>query len=413
MARVSRRAPSSLLAAALLLAAACRTTTLPAPAALPDPLGAPVAGPQLTAAQTEAARAAAGLAARGDLERARTRLAKLPAAHPERQLIELEARLVRGEPIADAAAALAASADGYAAAWSLATTALGRAGRIEEALVTARRALDLRRDAANLEAAARLESEVTARGVSEAARLLAAGDTAAAFARAHRTLELVPGAAEARLVAVRAALAAGETAKAVELLPALPDTPAGIELKGRVAEAIGQWELAVQLYESLPEEYAGRCALLVEARERVRLSLAPPHLARALAEPALSRRGLAAILAWEVPALAEKATGPVPVFEDVVGTAEARDIVVAVRSGVLTGDSIARRFGPKRTVTERELVAALGRLADRLGVPPPRWCAGADGEPGCLPRPATIDGEAAAALVRSLAGEGEGPCTHR
>jgi tetratricopeptide (TPR) repeat protein len=411
---LSRRARSSRFAAALLLlGAACRTAAPPSPAAVPDPLAPPLAGPPLTAAQQKAVRAAAGDAARGDVDRARRLAAKLPAGHPAGALVVLEARWVRGEDVAGDALALAASADGYGPAWELAAAALEKAGRDEEALAAGRRLAALRGDDASGRLAARLEAAVAERGAGEAAGLLGRGDAAAAFARALRTLELVPAADEVRVVAARAALASGQTQRAVELLPALPDTPAGLEVKGRVAEALGQWDLAEQLYERLPETFPGRCELLAGAREQARLALAPPYVARALAAPAVTRGGLAAILAWVVPELAEKASGPVPVFEDVVGLPEGRDIVVAVRAGVLSGDSIARRFGPRRAVTERELLACLGRLAAVAAAAPPVWCGPEAPAGDCLARPATLDGRTAAALVRAVAGSEVRPCIPR
>jgi len=414
MVSLARRVTNSVLAVALLLGAACRTAApTAAPARLPDPLAPPVAGAALTARQAKAARSAAAAAERGDVERVNRHLAAIPAGHPVRELIALTARVARGEAAADPIVALATVRESWPAAWALATVALRREGRDDEALAAARRVRDLRRDPRSERDVAAIESDVVARALAEASELLRAGDAAAALARAHRLLELVPEAGEARVLAVRAALASGQTSRAAALLPALPDTPAANELKGRVAEALGQWELAAGFYAALPEGYPGRCELYAGAREQQRRSLAPPHLAQALAERALTRRGLAAILAWEVPRLAELAAGPVPVFEDVVGLPEGRDIVVAVRAGVLAGDSIARRFGPRRPVGERELLACLGRLAERLGAAPPRWCG--DGGPAeeCLARPATLDGETAAELVRSVAGGEGGPCIPR
>ena len=114
-----------------------------------------------------------------------------------------------------------------------------------------------------------------------------------------------------------------------------------------------------------------------------------------------------------MPGLEELAAGPVPVFEDVVGLPEGRDIVIAARTGVLVGDSIARRFGPRRPVTERELLACLGRLAEKLGAAAPRWCSGEGAEGECLARPATLDGKTAAELIRSIAGREGSPCIRR
>jgi len=395
---------------AALVLAACRTAPPSVSDRLPDPLSPPAAGTPLTAAETKAARAAFAAMSSGDLERAGKRLARLPAAHPVRRLIALEGRLASGERVADEALALAGDEESYAAAWAFATMALRAEGRTAGALTAARRALELRADRRNSEAAAALEGEVVATGVGESRAMLARGDPTGALERARAVLELVPAAEEARLLAVRAALASGQTSRAAEMLPALSDSPAALEAKGNVAEALGQWELAATFYEQLPESFARRCELLAGAREQMRLSLAPPYLSEALGELPVTRRGLAAILVWEVPGLAEKARGPVPVFEDVVALPEGRDILVAVRAGTLAGDSIARRFHPNRPVGERELIGCLERLARTVGAPPPRWCdAGAAAE--CLPRPATLDGRTVAHLVRSVSGQEEGPCT--
>jgi tetratricopeptide (TPR) repeat protein len=411
---LSRKARNSALGAVLLLlGTACRTAAPIAPAAVPDPLAPPLPGPALTTAQERSARSAAAAASRADVEGARKKLAKLPQAHPVGRLILLEARFVRGDRIAAEALELAAAAPEYAAAWQVAVAALEREDRVEEALAAGRRLLPLRGDDASRRLVTRLEGEVVVDGVREASTLLGRGDAAAALSRAHRVLELVPTSDDARIVAVRAALASGQTASAVALLPALPDSPAGLEVKGRTAEALGQWELAADLYGQLPEGYPARCELLAGAREQVRFSLAPPYLERALDEAAVTRRGLAAILSWEVPGLSEKAAGAVPVFEDVVGLPEGRDIVIAVRAGVLVGDSIARRFGPRRTVTERELLSCLTRLAAVVGTAPPSWCGQEDSTRECLARPATLDGRTVAALVRSVAGQEGIPCTPR
>ncbi len=381
--------------------------------ALPDPFAPPTAGDPLTASQRKAAGAAWAAAGRGDSQAAAKQLAKLPATHPIRELIQLEARFAKGETVGAASLDLATRSPGYAAAWALTAQAAGREGRKEDALAAARQALTLRSDEPNQRLVAALEREVVANGVEEASTLLARGDAPAAFVRARRVLEIVPGADEARLVAIRSALAAGQTANAAELIPALPDTPKALEVKGKVAEALGQWDLAVDFYGQLPVDFPGRCDLLDGARERSRLSLAPPQVSRALAATEVTRRQLAALLVWEAPFLAGKATGSVPVFEDVIGIAEGRDIVVAVRSGVMTGDAIARRFGPNRTVPLRELQACLDRLSHVAARPAPRWCGDGAAVDGCVAQPATLDGKTVAALVRSVAGQEENPCSRR
>ena len=143
------------------------------------------------------------------------------------------------------------------------------------------------------------------------------------------------------------------------------------------------------------------------------MSLAPPQVSRALGEAAVTRRQLAALLIWEAPFLVEKAAGPVPVFEDVIGLPEGRDIVVAVRAGVMVGDAIARRFGPNRQVSQRELLACLERLARVAAKPAPHWCEEGGAADECLARPANLDGKTVAGLLRSVAGQEESPCSRR
>jgi tetratricopeptide (TPR) repeat protein len=367
----------------------------------------------LAPAQQKAASNAWGAARRGDQRAVDKQLAGLPADHPVRALIALEARFVAGEAVGAAAVDLASRNDGYLAAWMLAALAEEREGRTESALLAARRAHSLRPGDDSQRLVERLEAQVVSAGDRDASVLLARGDAAGALAAARHVLELVPGSDDTRLIAARAALGAGQTAQAAAMLPALPDTPAGLEVKGKVAEALGQWDLAQQFYQKLPENYPNRCELLAEARDQARLSLAPPQVSRALASTAVTRRQLAAILIWEAPFLVDRTSGPVPVFEDVVGLPEGRDIVVAVRAGVLTGDSIARRFRPNRPVPQADLLDCLQRLAGVAGRPAPHFCG--DGESGtdCLARPATLDGRTVAGLVRAAAGQEESPCSRR
>jgi hypothetical protein len=195
------------------------------------------------------------------------------------------------------------------------------------------------------------------------------------------------------------------------LVPGLPDTAEGLELKGGVAAALEQWDLAVDLYARLPADNPRRCGLLAAARRQLRLTNAPPYITEALAAKPLLRKSLAAIVAWEAPALATKTGSSVPVFEDVIQLQESRDVVTVARAGVMPGDPIAHRFNPERIVSPRELAATLERLGKALGRPALRWCS--DGDRGCLDLPEVVDGEAAAALVRRVAGGGGDPCAQR
>jgi tetratricopeptide (TPR) repeat protein len=406
--------PRAANSVALLLAvvlAACRTAAPPRIARVPDPLAPPVGGGPLMVVQADAVRAAVAAAENGDFAAAEQKLLEVPPGHPVRALASLEVRFLRGEAVAGQALELAGSVPGYGSAWGFAAVAARHEQDERGALNAARRAAELQPDGAWGRVAAELEATLTTPLLGEGSALLKGGDPRGALARAREALEVNPNTAGARILAVRALLALNETRGAAELVPGLPDTPDGLELKGSVAEALGQWDLAVDFYSRMPADDPRRCAKLAAARRQLRLTNAPPYLSEALAARPLLRRGLAAIVAWESPALTAKVSGPVPVFEDVVQLQEARDVVTVARAGVMPGDSIAHRFNPEARVSPHELAATLERLAGVLGKPAPRWCS--DGEGGCVELPEVVDGESAMALVRRVSGGGGDPCAQR
>lgn len=362
-------------------------------------------------AQADAVRAAIAAAESGDYGTAERKLREVPPGHPIWALASLEVRFLQGEKVASQVAEFARTVPGYGAAWGFAALTARQEGDVRGALTAARRAAELQPEAGWAGLAAELEATLTATLLGEGTALLQGGDPTAALVRAREALDVNPGAAGARILAVRALLTLHDTRGAAELVPGLPDTPEGLELKGSVAEALGQWDLAVDFYGRLPSDDPRRCALLAAARWHLRFADAPPYVSEALAATPLPRKGLAAIVAWEAPALAAHANGPVPVFGDVVQLREARDVLTVARSGVMPGDPITQRFDPGATVSQRDLEVTLERLGKALGKPAPRWCN--DHESGCLKLPEVVDGESAAALVRRVAGGGGDPCAQR
>jgi tetratricopeptide (TPR) repeat protein len=391
--------------------AACRTTAPGRIERVPDPLAAPVVGTPLMTVQAEAVRAAIAAAEAGDFGTAERKLREVPPGHPVWALASLEVRFLQGEKVAGQAAQFAGSHPSYGSAWGFAAVSAKREGDVRGALQAARRAAELQPGAGWDKLATDLETNLTASLLSEGNSLLQRGDPSGALARAHEALAVDPGAASARILAVRALLALHDTRGAVELVPGLPDTPEGLELKGSVAEALGQWDVAVEFYGRLPSSDPRRCELLAAARWHLRLVNAPPYLTQALAANPLLRKGLAAIVAWEAPALAGRANGSVPMFGDVVQLPEARDVLTVARAGVMPGDSVAQRFDPDKVVSQGELQATLDRLAKTLGRPTPRWCSHDEG--GCLKLPEVVAGESADTLVRRVAGGGGEPCAQR
>ena len=398
-------------AAALVLAAvtACRTAAPPPIATVPDPLDPPLVGAPLDEAGSRAARAAVGAAEAGRQSQAARWLAQLPSGHPVAELVALEVRFLAGEAVAIRAEELARRSQGYAAAWSLSALAAEREGRLHDALASAQSAASLQADGFAKPLAARLERRYVDAVLRSAGDSLQEGRAAEAAEQATAALELVPGAIAVRVVAVRASLDAGAAARAAGLVGALPDTAEGLELKGRVAAALGQPELAIALLERLPAGYPNRCALLAAGRAALRRATAPPSFAAAQDSSALRRGQLAVILAWEVPGLEGRAAGPVPVFEDIVDIAERREVVTVVRAGLMTGDPIARRFFPGRSVTAKELETTLDRVAAVLQRAPLGWCRD-DAAEGCTRITEPVDGPSAVALTRRVVGGEGAPC---
>jgi len=379
---------------------------------VPDPLLGPVPGAALSDEQKASVQRAVAIAERGEFLRAARELEALPAAHPAVRLAAAEIVFLQGGAASAAAEKLVSEHPGYAAAWGLLALAHQREGEVRKAVAVARRAADLGLVGDWGRRADEWEKGLTDRLLAEGTALLQRGDAAGALRIASEVLSATPTVAAARMLATRAHLAMGQAKAAAGLVPALPDTEEGLELKGQVAERLGQWDLAVEFYSRLGASNPRKCELLRTAREQLRLVNAPPYLTRALAAPALTRKGLAAILAWKVPQLAEKATGTVPVFEDIVHLQERRDIITAVRSGVMLGDAVTRRFGAEHGVTPRELQAVLGRLATLLGRRPLVWCNGNDAD-DCVSLPSTVSGAAAAALVERQATGEDTPCRPR
>ena len=376
---------------------------------MPDPLEPPVAGAPLPEDESRAARAAIGAAEAGRALDGERWARQLRAGHPVTDLVALELRFLAGESVATPTLALASTHGSYAAAWSLGALAAEREGRLYEAVEAAQTAAALQPAGFAQGLPGRLERVLTESVLRSAGESLRAGRPGEAALAAVAVLELVPSAVPVRTLAVRATLEAGELQRATALVGALPESPEGLELKGRVAAALGQPELAVALLERLPSDYPTRCALLQSARASLRSATAPPSFARAEASGSLQRSQLAAILAWEVPGLEKRAVGPVPVFEDIVDIAERREVLTVVRAGMMNGDPIARRFFPGRGVGATELAATRDRVAVALRRAPLPWCGDTVME-GCVAIPEPVDGSSAVALTRRVAGVEGTPC---
>ncbi len=392
-----------------MLAAGCRTAAPPPVTLVPDPLGPGAPGPPLSEDAALRVRRALALAQRGGPGEAAGVLASLPADHPVVRLARLEVDYLNGKDVAGRAAALAGEVGSYLAAWRFAAEAADRAGDLTATLAALRKVEELAPGERSRDDVRRTAERLVAATVARGSALIERGEPAAALELARHGLKEVPGAEELRMLVARSALEAGEPRAAAAMLPALPDSPQGLALKGRVALALHQPQVALELLRRLPASDPGRCALVRRAREEVRMANAPPYLAAALESPVLKRGQLAAILVWELPDLEARATGAATVFEDVVPLPEQQDIVTVTRAGVMKGDTVTRRFGPGRVVSPAELRAVIERVARVLGRPVPHWCDGR-ATAACVPVPEALDGREAAFLARRVGGEEEEPC---
>lgn len=414
MASTLARAASSLALVILCgLVLSCRTAAPPARLQrVPDPLLPTAPGSSLSENQQTSVRRAVAIAERGEYLRAERELAKLPGAHPVVRLAAAQIALLGGASAAGELVRVTEEYPHYAAAWGTLALAWHREGEVRRAVEAAQRAAGLGLPGDWSGRASAWEKALIDRMVAGAQALLQSGDAAGALKVANEVLAATPGATAARLLATRAHLALGAPKAAAALVPALPDSEEGIELKGQVAERLKQWDVAVELYARLSPSNPRRCELLRTAREQLRLVNAPPYLTRALESRSLTRRGLAAILVWRAPELASKVAGAVPVFEDIVHLQERRDIITVVRSSVMQGDAVTRRFGAEHTVTPRELQAVFGRLATLLGRRTLAWCTGED-DGTCVSVSAPISGARAAALLEDMLGGEDSPCRQR
>lgn len=390
--------------AAALTLAACATT--PKGRGLLPELALDRASDGLSSKQRKVAQEVWALADAGETKRARDKLSSLPSDHPVRRFLELEVAFAEGtQPLLAQVLAFAQACPNYPPAWELAVLAGEREGEFFEAAAAAERLAALTLESRWERRRKELEERALAQAVAQLQQRWAGGDAAGALSGARELLERFPHNRPLRELAVGAALATGKLAEAKLLVLPLPEDAAGLELKAQVAAAEGRWEVAAALYRRLPASVPGRCPKVREAEEKARWQRAPERIAKAAKAARLSRGELAALVVFYFPQLADKASGAAPLFEDVVGHPFQGEVLVLVRAGVMTGDPLARRFGPSRAVNPRELAGVLRRLLQVLNLPGVTLCQGQASTPGCLDvegSGTTVSGEDAVRLLSGI-----------
>lgn len=375
---------------------------------LPDPLEPPVPGPALAKGQKRAAQEAVALAEASRLAEAKKKLGLLPKEHPLRQLLQLELRLAAGEEgLWPAVQGLAQSFPHWPPPWRLALLVAEREGRLLEAAEAAQRLSQLVPQEGWQSRQEQLVGKFLAAEEAALEALLVQGKGAEAWERGRSLLARFPQRRSLREMVVRAALAADKVAEAKLLVLPLPEDGPGLELKAAVAAQEKRWDVAVALLRQLPPSYPGRCGKLRQAEDQARWQGAPATVREAAESPRLTRAQLASLLAFYFPQLEGKAQGPVPLFEDVVGIPQQREVLLVARAGLLNGDPLTRRFSPKKAVSGPELGAVLRRLLALLGLPEASLCPEGEAREGCLSLPGSsgaLAGREVASLLSRLWG---------
>jgi tetratricopeptide (TPR) repeat protein len=411
-----RRSPERLraLSAARIITAAVGVLLLAVPAAttvdvdLPGPLDGP-GHPDLKRRDEKRIAKAVDRLRAGDLEDA-AKVAGKAGEGPARRLLDLQIRMAGpAEPPVEDLEQLCAGQPGYAAAWATLTVAAERAGDEATALAAARRSGTLWPDSPWATAAEELERRWIDDRADEARSLSAAGRTDEALELVERALELEPSNRDSLLTKADLLIEDGRVEDADAILRAMRDDPGATIRRARIAERNGELSAAMALYTAVPAGMEDRDAALRRVQLAWRRQNLPTYVQEALASEQLTRAGLAVLLVGLLPEANAVGGGQVPLLSDIVELPSQREVLTAVRIGLLDVDRVEHLFHPERVVDPDEVRYALDRLNTLLGRKPPDWCA-VDGPESsdCIALTSPVSGAAVADAVLRTA-EGEAP----
>ena len=393
-----RRLAAASLAIALGALALLAGSAISAQPNLPSPLEGP-GRPELARRDGKRlAKAVAKLEA-GDLAAARTAAAKAGDG-PARRLLELQIAMATAPPPVPELEQLCAANPSYAAAWVTLAEAAAASGLESTALAAAHRSAELWPGSPWAQRAAELERHWVDNRIEEARAVADEGQTEAALELVEAALALAPADQPALLAKADLLVELGRNDEALEILRGMGENQEALIRRARLAEGRGDLGAAMALWGALPPGVAGREESLRRVQLEWRRQNLPGHVQAALAEPVLDRAGLAAVLIGLVPEAHAVGGGQVPVLSDIVGLDAQREILTAVRIGVMHADRLEHRFYPRRKVEPPEVRRALDTLCSLLGRTPPRWCEEAAPEnPGCIALASPVSGSAVADVV--------------
>lgn len=396
----------ALVGLAAVLAIAVLAAAAPAP--LPSPLEGP-GHPDLKRRDTKRLERAIDALGAGSLDEA-SRLATKAGDSAARRLLELQLGVAGpGEPPLEELRSFCVSEPSYAAAWVTFSVAAEQAGAEADALASARRAAELWPGSPWATRVEELSRRWITDRLAETRELVAAGRPDDALELLGKALALAPFDPDVGLVKADVLIALGRTDEAEELLGAMGDEPEALMRRASLAELRHDLAGAMALYSSVPAGTPGRDEALQRVKAAWRRQNLSPLIQEALASSDLSRAELATVLIGLVPQAHALSGGQVPLLPDVVGLPSQREILTAVRIGLLPIDRVEQLFHPDRKVTRDEVRRAIDRLFRQLGEQPPRWCSDdAGASAGCIELPSPVSGAAVADIISRTA-DGEAP----
>ena len=368
---------------------------------------------------------------RGDVQAAKAG-ADRAGSGPAARLLELQAATVAGggDPISGLQGIVETYPE-YAAAWLTLSAAAEKGNRERIAFDAARRGADLWPDDRWVQRAADLHGRWVEDRIASARDDLQADRPTDALSTLAPALAVEPDNRDAVFLQVDALVALGEFEQAETSLAALPPDPEVLRHAGGVAEARGDltaameiyssiegdpealvlaaavaekqgaWQEAMDFYAALPPDWPGRDTQLRRAKVRWRLSVMPTYVQDAMTSPELDRGELAVVLVSVAPRLETLPGGQVPLLSDIMDLPSQREILTAVRLGLLDTDPVEHRFLPNRTASEAEVRHAVTTMAGLLGLDTPIFC-GADATAPCTTLEAPVAGGSVAGIVLNL-----------
>ncbi len=402
--RIGRNAALAAGASILLLVVGCEPLgRAPAPRVVVD-FPSPLSGPGRPPTDSRTTRVLAhgwDALLSGRVDDATVAAAKAGENDPAR-LLAAQIALVQEQDPSDELRAIVARHPDYASA--VLTLSVAR-----ERVDDEKASLDAAREGAQLWGARRwrqrvadLEDRWVGERLASGREALAAGDAARTRELTAAVLGVEPNSREARLLDAEALTATGSLEDAERELEGLGDDPEALVLRGDIAERREDWAAAMNLYDHLPLHHPKREELLDHARRRWRLANMPQYVQDAIASPDLNRAQLAVLLVALAPQVEGVPASASPLLTDIVELPGHREILVAVRAGLIDSDEIEHLFFPDREVEPETVREAIDRLCRILDKAAPTWCSAGEPAPGCVQLEEPVTGHRVSDLVLQI-----------